>query len=194
MTPGQHFIISWVVANSITLDRKSRLCITASGLLPDLDGLGYIADKLGPVFGYSSSWYEQYHHVFGHNLLSGILLALVFAYMCQRKIEVFLLSLLAFHLHLLADLAGSMGPDGYQWPIYYLYPFITDYELIWSGQWELSSWRNSAIGVGFFITALILARYRHVTFFELVSTKIENTVAETAKNRGFFSIKPSAEN
>ena len=189
MSPGQHFIISWVVANSVELDRRSRICITASGLLPDLDGIGVIADKIGPYFDYHTTLYAQYHHVFGHNLLSGFLLSLGFAHLCQKKLIVFFLCLLAFHLHLLGDLVGSMGPDGNQWPIYYLYPFIPSFELTWSGQWELSSWRNSAIGIFFFCIALVLARHRQVTFFELISIKIENAVAEVAKQRGIFKQK-----
>lgn len=186
MSPGQHFIISWVVANSVELDRRSRVCITASGLLPDLDGIGIVIDKLGPQFDYHTTLYAQYHHVFGHNLLTGIMLSMGFACLCQKRLTVFFLCLLAFHLHLSGDLAGSMGPDGFQWPIYYLYPFIPSYELTWSGQWELSSWRNSVIGISFFCIALLLARYRHVTFFELISVKIESTVADIARKRGFF--------
>lgn len=188
MSPGQHFIISWVVANSVELDRRSRVCITASGLLPDLDGIGAVVDKVGPYFDHHTTLYAQYHHVFGHNLLAGFLLSLGFAYLCQKKLIVFSLCFLAFHLHLLGDLSGSMGPDGFQWPIYYLYPFVPAYELTWSGQWELSSWRNSAIGIFFFSVALLLARYRHVTFFEIVSLKVEKTVAEIARKRRFFKI------
>jgi len=80
-----------------------------------------------------------------------------------------------------------MGPDGYQWPIPYLYPFVPDFQLTWSGQWELSSWQNSATGVFFFVVALIIARYRQVTFFELLSPKLEKVVSRTAIERGFFS-------
>ena len=81
---------------------------------------------------------------------------------------------------------GSMGPDGYQWPIHYLFPFVPGHELTWSGQWELSSWKNSVIAVSFFVVALVLACYRRVTFFELISLKIESKVAEVARQRGFF--------
>jgi len=186
MTPGQHFIISWVVANSVDLDRHGRACITASGLLPDLDGIGIIADKFGPYFGYHTNLYAQYHHVLGHNLIFGTLLSIGFASLCQRKISVFALCLLAFHLHIVCDIAGSMGTDGFHWPIYYLYPFAPSYHLVWSGQWELNSWINSTIGVIFFTMALLQARYRQVTFFELVSPKLEYTVQEIGTQRGFF--------
>ena len=184
MTPPQHFIISWVVANTATLDRRSRLCITLSGLLPDLDGLGYFVDRANLRFDVYTHYYVQYHHLFGHNIFAGLLFAGVSAYLCQRKLMVFFLSLLAFHLHLLADLAGSMGGDGFQWPIYYLYPVLPDFVLTWTGQWELSSWKNSAIGVSFFVAALILAYYKQLTFFECFSEKLETKVIEIMKQRG----------
>jgi len=186
MSPGQHFIISWVVANGAKLDRKSRICITLSGLLPDVDGIGYLVDKIGIRFGQYTSYYEDYHHMYGHNLLSGIVLATTFTYICDKRISVFFLSLLAFHLHLLCDLAGSMGPDGYQWPIPYLYPFLPDFLLTWSGQWELSSWQNSVTGILFFVIALVIARYRHVTFFELLSPGLEAAVSKVATDRSFY--------
>jgi hypothetical protein len=185
MTPPQHFIVSWVVANSIKLDQRSRLGITWAGILPDVDGLGYVVDKVNLQFGVYSSYYADYHHFVGHNVFAGLFLATAIALVCQYKMRVFLLSLLAFHLHLLADIAGSMGGDGYQWPIYYFYP-LSDFALTWSGQWELSSWKNSAIGVSFFVIALVLARYRQVTFFEFFSAKLEHKVAEVARQRGIF--------
>jgi inner membrane protein len=186
MTPPQHLIISWVVANSVTLDRRARVCITLAGILPDVDGLGYVIDRINLRFDIYSNYYTDYHHFIGHNIFAGLLIASMMAYFCQHKIAVFLLSLLTFHLHLLADLAGSMGGDGYQWPIYYLYPLMPDLAITWSEQWELSSWRNSAIGSSFFIIALIIARYRRVTFFELFSARIEQKVAEVMRQRGFF--------
>jgi hypothetical protein len=71
MTPGQHFIISWVVANAKPLDRRSRCFITASGLLPDIDGIGDPIDKLGGYLGYSTKLYVDYHHYLGHNVFFG---------------------------------------------------------------------------------------------------------------------------
>jgi hypothetical protein len=186
MTPPQHFIVSWVVANSANMDRRSRICITLAGVLPDLDGVGYVIDKVNSCFDISSSYFFDYHHVIGHNVFSGLLIAGLMAFSCRRKLTVFLLSLLTFHLHLLADVAGSMGGDGYQWPIYYLYPLVPDFTITWSGQWELSSWKNSAIGIVFFIVSLMIARYKRVTFFELFSSKMEEKVVEVARQRGLF--------
>jgi hypothetical protein len=187
LTPGQHFIISWVIANGAPMDRRGRVCVTLSGLLPDLDGFGYVVDRIAPTLGYHTHLFETYHHLFGHNLPAGLLLAAASYLACARRRAVFWLSLAAFHAHLLCDLAGSMGPDGYQWPIRYLYPLLPHWELTWSGQWELSSWQNSLTGVLFFVAALVIARYREVTFFELISMRIERTVVAVGRKRGFFT-------
>lgn len=186
MTPGQHFIVGWVVANAQELDRRSRLSITVMGLLPDVDGFGYPIDKLGPCFGYSTSLFEEYHHYLCHNIFFGVVFSLALAWRCRERVTVFLLAVLAFHLHLLGDLIGSRGPDGYQWPIPYLYPLVPAFELTWAGQWELDSWKNSVIGIAFFCAALWIARYRRVTFFELFSLRFEDKVREAAGRRGFF--------
>src|SRR5260370_38133837 len=50
------------------------------------------------------------------------------------------LALVAFHLHLLEDLVGSRGPDGFNWPIPYLFPFSTRCIWTWGGQWKLHAW------------------------------------------------------
>jgi len=186
MSPGQHFIISWVTANTVRLDRKSRICITLAGLIPDLDGVGYIFDKVALYFGTHTSYYEDFHHVYGHNIFAALISALILSFIAGKRVAVFLLSFIAFNIHILCDIAGARGPDGDQWPIAYFYPVFPEVQLVWSGQWQLSSWINSAIGVSFFIIALLIARYRHVTFFELFSVRMERIVRKVATSRGFF--------
>ena len=62
--------------------------------------------------------------------------------LARQRLQVGLLALLTFHLHLLCDLAGS-GPG---WPIWYFWPTSLR-EWFWDGQWELASWQNSVIGL-----------------------------------------------
>ena len=64
-------------------------------------------------------------------------------------------------------------------------------EWSWSGQWELSDWRNPAIGVLFFVIAVVIARYRRVTFFELFSKRFEAEVITAGERRGFFRPRQS---
>ena len=112
----------------------------------------------------------------------------MFCFIYGKQAAVLFLSFLAFNLHILYDIAGARDPDGDQWPISYFYPILPDIQLVWSCQWELRSWINSAFGLTFFIIALIMARYRHVTFFELFSSRLEKEVRRVAIGRGFFKL------
>lgn len=142
--------------------------------------------KTADYFGKNTGYYEQFHHIYCHNVFFGLSLAIVFCLICGKRMSVLLLSFVAFNLHIICDLAGARGPDGDQWPLFYLYPFMPNLGLVWSGQWELSSWINSLFGVSFFVIALMIARYRHVTFFELFSTRVEGIVCKAAWDRNFF--------
>jgi hypothetical protein len=75
----------------------------------------------------------------------------------RRKAIVGCLSLAAFHLHLMCDVVGARGPDGYSWPIPYLQPFSSHLQLEWEGQWYLNAWPNfavagAALGLIFYLT------------------------------------------
>jgi len=93
------------------------------------------------------------------------------------------LVLLSFHVHLLGDLLGSRGPDGYQWPIPYLLPFSDAWPWVWSGQWQLNAWPNFAFTFvsGFFM--FYLAWRRGVSPLEMVSAKANDAFVATLRNR-----------
>ena len=59
------------------------------------------------------------------------------------------------HLHILCDVIGSKGPDGYHWPIFYFYPLDSEIALSWQYQWELNAWPNMLI----MLVAFILCGY-----------------------------------
>ena len=44
MSPVAHFIGSWLVAAATTNNVRDRRLVTLAGVLPDLDGLGMVAD------------------------------------------------------------------------------------------------------------------------------------------------------
>jgi hypothetical protein len=75
----------------------------------------------------------------------------------RRWLTAFLV-LVVFHLHLLGDIVGSRGPDGYQWPIPYLYPFSDRWKLIWAGQWELNAWPNILITLLLMVASIYIFR------------------------------------
>src|SRR5438128_8541792 len=118
MSPVTHFLIGWITANaSGKFDKRERAMITIAGVAPDIDGLGIIAEFLTRNSHQPLTWWSQYHHILAHNLGFGLLLIAIGYLLSARCWTTALLVFFSFHLHLFADLIGSRGPDGYQWPI-----------------------------------------------------------------------------
>ena len=46
MSPITHLLIGWTVATATRLNRRERAAVTLAGGLPDLDGLGIVAEIL----------------------------------------------------------------------------------------------------------------------------------------------------
>src|ERR1035438_4282758 len=69
MSPITHFLMGWAVANSVpSLGKRDRALVTWASVVPDLDGLGIIADRLTRNSSHPLNWWGDYHHVLGHNL------------------------------------------------------------------------------------------------------------------------------
>jgi hypothetical protein len=183
MNPASHLLISWVTANTADISRRDRLLVTISGVVPDLDGAGVIAEIITQNTTTPLLWWSKYHHVLCHNIGFGLLIAgLVFLLSIKRWMTTFL-ALLAFHLHLLGDLIGSRGPEGYQWPIPYLFPFADIWNLTWKGQWELNAWPNILITLMFISMTLYLAWKRGFSPLELISRKIDSNFVDALRRR-----------
>jgi hypothetical protein len=93
----------------------------------------------------------------------------------------------SFHLHLLFDLIGSRGPDGYQWPIPYLKPFSNAAQLTWHGQWALNAWQNLAITVLLLLATLWIAWKFEASPLELFSGSAHRAFTRILRQR--FSSK-----
>lgn len=91
----------------------------------------------------------------------------------QQKAVTVLFVLISFHLHLLCDVLGSRGPDGYQWPIPYLLPFSKAWQWTWQGQWALNAWPNLLITMLAIAVTFYLAWQRGYSPLELISKKID---------------------
>ena len=98
-----------------------------------------------------------------------------------------LLAFLSFHLHLLCDLVGSRGPDGYSWPIPYLTPFSHSLQLSWHDQWALNGWQNIVITAILLLATLVLARKKGTSPLELISARANQALVAALRNR--FPIK-----
>lgn len=175
LSPITHFFIGWAVANSVrSLDKRERALVTWASVVPDLDGLGIVADRLTRNSAHPLNLWGEYHHTLCHNLGFAIVVAVMAAVLARQKLKTTILVFISFHLHLIGDLVGARGPDGDQWPIPYLLPFSKHVNLVWSGQWALNAWPNMVITAALIGFAVMWARQRG--FFsplEMVSTKVD---------------------
>ena len=171
MSPVTHFFTGWVLANCARLECRDRALVTIACVVPDVDGLGIIPQILTANSAHPLMWFSLYHHSL-HTLISALVFAgLAFA-VARRKWLTAILVLLSFHVHLLEDVLGSRGPDGYSWPIPYLKPFSA-LQLAWHGQWALNAWPNALITALLILVSLWLARQRGFSFMEIFSRKAD---------------------
>ncbi|MDB6125643.1 MAG: rane-bound metal-dependent hydrolase [Pedosphaera sp.] len=68
MSPVTHFLIGWITANTADLNRRDRAIVTVAGIIPDLDGIGIVAEVLTRNSAKPLTWWSDYHHVLGHNV------------------------------------------------------------------------------------------------------------------------------
>jgi membrane-bound metal-dependent hydrolase YbcI (DUF457 family) len=189
VSPVTHFFIGWALANSApSLVKRERALVTWASVVPDLDGLGIIADRLTRNSAHPLNWWGQYHHTLCHNLGFALVVTTTAAVLARQKFKTTLLVFISFHLHLIGDLVGARGPDGDQWPIPYLLPFSKSAGLVWSGQWALNAWPNmviTAVLIGF---AMIWARKRGFSPLEMFSTKVDAGFVRALRARFPFKV------
>jgi inner membrane protein len=187
MSPVTHILIGWLVGNGGTLEMRERTAITLAGVAPDLDGAGLVAEYLTRDGAHPLMWYSTYHHVLGHNLLFGMVVTLATLGFARDRWKTCVLSFFSFHLHLLGDIVGSRGPDGFEWPIQYLFPFSTKFQLCWQGQWELNAWPNFAITAVALLIALYVAWKKERSPVAMFSVSADQAFVKALRKR--FSLR-----
>jgi inner membrane protein len=191
MNPITHFFMGWAVANAAQpLTKGERAMVTWASVIPDIDGLGIVAEVLTRHNNHPLNWWSEYHHVLGHNLGFALVVSAASAIFARQKVKTTLLVFLSFHLHLLADLVGARGPDGDQWPIPYLLPFSKKLQLTWSGQWALNAWPNIVITAALIAVAIALARRRGFSPLEIFSPKADSVFVGALRTR--FPLKAAS--
>lgn len=168
VNPIVHGELSWLLGHRLE-QRRDRALITIAGLAPDIDGLSLIGGL---------DAYARYHHLLFHNWLGAAITCAIVARFATQKPRTVFLAALAFHLHLLCDLAGS-GPG---WPIWYFYP-PGRLEWLWSGQWDLTSWQNSTIGLVVTLACLGCALFAGRTPVELFSRRADESIVRALRAR-----------
>jgi hypothetical protein len=183
MSPITHFFIGWLVATPTKLNSRERSIIAFSGVIPDLDGLGIVAEVLTKNTAYPLLWWSDYHHILGHNIGFALLVLLLATWFSTHRVLTAVLAFISFHVHLLADLVGSRSPAGYQWPIPYLLPFSSSWQLTWSGQWQLNAWPNFLVtGIALFLI-LFLAHKRGYSIVGVFSLSADKAFVDTLRKR-----------
>jgi hypothetical protein len=183
MHPITHLLTGWTVAETARLERRDRALVTLAAVLPDADGLGLVAELATGDSDRPLYWWSEYHHVLCHNVGFGLLLVAGAALLAVRRKTTAVLVAVAFHLHLLGDLIGSRGPDGYQWPIPYLLPFSDRWRLVWGGQWALNAWPNVLLTSVLLASTLYLAWRRGYSPVGLLSKKADAALIATLRMR-----------
>lgn len=183
MNPATHFLTGWVVANTGGFERRERAAITIAGIIPDVDGVGVVAELATRNSEKPLLWWSDYHHVLGHNLAFAVCCAAAGLALSIKRWRTALFVFLSFHLHLLGDLVGARGPDGDQWPIPYLWPFSEAWQLAWDGQWALNAWPNFLITGALLVLTFYWAWKRGYSPLELVSRKADNAFVGALRNR-----------
>jgi hypothetical protein len=93
------------------------------------------------------------------------------------------LAFLSFHLHLVADVIGGRGVDGYHWPIPYLLPFSNTWQWTWEYQWGFNAWPNFLITGVALAATLFLAWKRGHSPLEMVSASADTVFVGTLRHR-----------
>ncbi len=168
--PQTHFILSWLTGFRLR-DWRDRTLVAWSGLMPDLDAVSALAGLEA---------YGRWHHLVTHGLVAALCTAMLAGALARERAKVVLLSLLAFHLHLVCDFFGS----GLEWGITYFYPF-SRHEFFSPYGWPLASWQNVAVtGVALVACGYTAVRYRR-SFLEACFPRNVNSVVVDALRRRF---------
>jgi membrane-bound metal-dependent hydrolase YbcI (DUF457 family) len=174
-----HSIIGWVAGQRFAQAKSDVALVTIASVIPDLDAVGVIYDLFS---GGETELFSKYHHVWGHNIFFCLIVALLAYKFSQNKLRTSILCFILFHLHLVCDVIGARGPDGFQWPVQYFFP-ISDFGIIWSGQWEINAWPNFVITlIGLIILFWQIARFGYSPLF-FVSREADNVLVSTVKTR-----------
>jgi membrane-bound metal-dependent hydrolase YbcI (DUF457 family) len=183
MSPFTHFLVGWSIAGLAPLDKRDRAVVAVAAIAPDVDGLGAIVELGTRQSDHPLQWFNDYHHVFGHNIGMGFLAVAIAFLVAHRRFLAAALAGLSFHLHLLGDILGARGPDGYAWPIPYLLPFSDALQLTWSGQWALNAWPNFLITVVLLVFMSFHAWRSGISPLEMVSARANDGFVQALRHR-----------
>jgi len=179
MAPQQHLVLSWVLSNLNYDKRRDRIVTTICGIIPDVDGLGVIVDKI--LGDGSYNYYFLWHHKAGHNILGLLVIGIITYFICKRRILPVFVGIITYLTHIFFDLIGSGGPDGSIWPMSPFWPF-SQYEISISWQWSLNDWKNTLITAIFIVIMIVIACKKKRSFLEVFSQRFDRYCINAVKS------------
>lgn len=163
-----HVFSGWVVASLIPrLTPRERALAMVAATAPDLDGLAIVAGR---------DAFETYHHVVGHNLFFGLLIAAAITSWSTHRRIMGPLALGLFHLHLVMDSFGS----GRDWGISYLWPVVPR-EWVNPWRWDFVSWQNILAAYGLLLVTVFIAMRQGRTPLETVTPSLDRQLVALAR-------------
>jgi hypothetical protein len=163
-----HVLSGWAVASLVPgLTPRERALAMVAATAPDLDGLALLAGREA---------FETYHHVVGHNLLFGLVVAALVAAGSTNRRTMALLSFGLFHLHLVMDSFGS----GRDWGIAYLWPLVQA-EWVNPWRWGFFSWQNLVAAYGLVLVTIVIAIRQGRTPLETVTPSLDRQLVALAR-------------
>lgn len=166
-------MISWVGARSIFEKRENRIAVSVSGIAPDVDGIGLLIDVGLRVFNVQTHYWGAWHHKLHALPFCIVICCLVTVFVKAQRVLTFVIAFILFNVHVFCDLIGSKGPDGFQWPIPYFYPFKAEVSFVWSGQWALNGWQNILISAISVFAVWFFIKSKETTPLEIVSKRLD---------------------
>ncbi|MBI3042228.1 MAG: hypothetical protein HYY78_05315 [Betaproteobacteria bacterium] len=91
-----HLLVGWTLAEHTTKSPRDRALITWASVVPDLDGLGLIADVVANWLDWTVQWYDRRHHLLMHGLPGAVLCTAIFVCFASRKLAAACLILVSY--------------------------------------------------------------------------------------------------
>jgi hypothetical protein len=107
MSPLVHGMIAWLFAWLVLRRAHDRRLAVIAGVAMDLDGIFILFDR---------AQYLDYHHTFTHSYIFAVPIAITAAILAKDRLLTAYAAIMAFTLHLAADVFGS------NWAVYPFYP------------------------------------------------------------------------
>jgi hypothetical protein len=188
MSPVTHFLTGWVLANAVDLNRRDRAIVTIAAVAPDVDGVGNssrntnasFSAPLALVFGLSPR--ITHSPRITRFALRSLCVCVRIPHL-NAQVDIGKPSLRCFPSPPARRSCGSRGPDGFIWPIPYLFPFSNRWIWTWGGQWKLDAWPNIALTIVLLCVTVWIAVKRGVSPVDIFAPTADRSVVVALRRR-----------